>query len=164
MAAWESVREPLAACLNGVKGVVNTMDRRRGRTDALHAALDQARIDRVTLAAMLGTMLDSFPAFRRYWRAKARLLGKEALAWWDLAAPVGKAARSYSFSEARESILAQFGTFSDRLVALTGRAFDGRWIDAEPRDGKRGARSAWACRRWKSRASCATLTAPRPRS
>ena len=122
MAAWESVREPLAACLNGVKGVVNTMDRRRGRTDALHAALDQARIDRVTLAAMLGTMLDSFPAFRRYWRAKARLLGKEALAWWDLAAPVGKAARSYSFSEARESILAQFGTFSDRLVALTGRS------------------------------------------
>ena len=33
MQAWESVKEPLAAALNGVKGTVNTLDRRRGRTD-----------------------------------------------------------------------------------------------------------------------------------
>jgi oligoendopeptidase F len=56
LAAWESVREPLAACMNGVKGTVATLNRRRGRIDALHAALDKARIDRETLEAMLGAM------------------------------------------------------------------------------------------------------------
>lgn len=138
LAAWEAVREPLAACLNGVKGTVVTLNRRRGRTDALHEPLDQARIDRETLNAMLGAMYDSFPAFRRYFQAKARLLGKETLAWWDLFAPVGEADRRFTFSEARDFILEQFGTFSGRMVSFTRRAFDHNWIDAEPRDGKRG--------------------------
>jgi pepF/M3 family oligoendopeptidase len=138
LAAWEGVREPLAACMNGVKGAVATLNRRRGRVDALHESLDQARIDRQTLQALLGAVYDSFPAFRRYWQAKARNLGKEQLAWWDLFAPVGKSERHYAFSEALAFILEQFATFSDRLVALTRRALDGHWIDAEPRDGKRG--------------------------
>ena len=36
LAAWESVRESMAAALNGVKGSVSTLDKRRGRKDALH--------------------------------------------------------------------------------------------------------------------------------
>jgi pepF/M3 family oligoendopeptidase len=132
------MREPLAACLNGVKGTVVTLNRRRGRTDALHEPIDQARIDRETLEAMMGAMHDSFPIFRRYFSAKAKLLGKESLAWWDLFAPVGKSEKRYTYTEARDFILANFRTFSDRLVSFTQRAFDHNWIDAEPRDGKRG--------------------------
>ena len=138
VAAWESMREPLAACLNGVKGTVVTLNKRRGRTDALHEPIDQARIDRDTLDAMMGAMHDSFPIFRRYFHAKAKLLGKEKLAWWDLFAPVGKSEKRYAYAEARDFILANFGTFSERLVSFTQRAFDHNWIDAEPRNGKRG--------------------------
>jgi pepF/M3 family oligoendopeptidase len=138
LAAWQSVREPLAACMNGVKGTVATLSERRGRADALHEALDRARIDRETLEAMLAAMHDSFPTFRRYFQAKAVLLGKEALAWWDLFAPVGSSEKRYSYAEAQDFILEQFGTFSDHLVSLSRRAFDHNWIDAEPRDGKRG--------------------------
>jgi oligoendopeptidase F len=138
VAAWESVREPLAACLNGVKGTVTTLNKHRGRTDALHEPIDQARIDRDTLEAMLGAMHDSFPMFRRYFRAKAKLLGKETMAWWDLFAPVGKSEKRYTYAEARDFILANFRTFSDRLASFTQRAFDHNWIDAEPRNGKRG--------------------------
>jgi len=138
VAAWEGVREPLAACLNGVKGTVTTLNQHRGRTDALHEPIDQARIDRDTLEAMLGAMHDSFPMFRRYFRAKARLLGKETMAWWDLFAPVGKSEKRYTYAEARDFILVNFRTFSDRLASFTQRAFDHNWIDAEPRNGKRG--------------------------
>jgi len=138
LAAWERVREPLAACLNGVKGTQGTLDKRRGRVDALHDPIDQARIDRTTLEAMLGAMHDSFPAFRRYFQGKARLLGKEALPWWDIFAPVGRSEKRYTYGEAQGFILEQFATFSDRLVTFTRRAFDHNWIDAEPRDGKRG--------------------------
>jgi pepF/M3 family oligoendopeptidase len=87
---------------------------------------------------MLGAMRASFPAFRRYWHAKARRLGQERLPWWDLWAPVGRLERRYTFAEARDFILEQFGAYSERLAGFARRAFDHNWIDAEPRDGKRG--------------------------
>ncbi len=137
-AAWEGVKEVLAACLNGVKGETITLDKKRGREDNLHASIDMARMDRATLEAMLGAMRDSFPMFRRYFRHKAKLLGKEKLAWWDLFAPMGKTSKVYSFDDARDFIVTQFATFSPELGAFAQRAFDNRWIDAEQRDGKRG--------------------------
>jgi pepF/M3 family oligoendopeptidase len=136
--AWDSVRETLAACLNGVKGEVVTLNRRRGRKDALESAIEQARIDRPTLEAMLTAMEASFPLFRRYFNHKAKLLNKKKLAWWDLFAPVGKTGKSYSFEEASEFILANFEKFSPELKTFSKRAFDNNWIDAEMRDGKRG--------------------------
>jgi pepF/M3 family oligoendopeptidase len=136
--AWDSVRETLVACLNGVKGEVITLNKRRGREDALHSALDAARIDRATLEAMLGAMEASFPTFRKYFRHKARLLGKEKLAWWDLYAPVGKVDKTYTFEEARDFILLQFEKFSPELSVFAKRAFDNHWIDGEMREGKRG--------------------------
>ncbi|MEE8121318.1 MAG: M3 family oligoendopeptidase [Anaerolineales bacterium] len=136
--AWESVREPLASCMNGVKGTVLTLNQRRGREDALHEVLDQARIDRETLQAMLGVMKESFPTFRRYFKAKAKRMGKDALAWWDLFAPVGDYERSFTFEEARIFIVDNFASFSPRLSEFTQKAFEQRWIDAEPRKGKQG--------------------------
>jgi len=136
--AWGSMREPLAACMNGVKGTVLTLNQRRGREDALHEVLDQSRIDRETLQAMLGVMGESFPTFRRYFKAKAKRLGKDALAWWDLEAPVGGSERRFSFEDARIFIVDNFGSFSPRMAEFTQKAFDQRWIDAEPRKGKRG--------------------------
>ncbi|MBM4431160.1 MAG: M3 family oligoendopeptidase, partial [Chloroflexi bacterium] len=138
LATWEKLREPLAACLNGVKGAVGTVDRRRGRIDCLHQTLDQARIDRQTLEAMLDAVADSFPAFRRYFQHKAALLGKEALPWWDLFAPVGRSKQRFTFAQARELLLGEFGRFSPRLLTVGQRAFDHHWIDAEPRNGKQG--------------------------
>ena len=135
---WDSVREPLAACMNGVKGYANVLNKRRGREDALHSAIDEARIDRLTLEAMLDAMKSSFPAFRKYFKAKARHLGKEKLAWWDIFAPLGSSAKQYSWEQACDFILENFYKFSPELHALAKRAFDNNWIDAEVRDGKQG--------------------------
>jgi pepF/M3 family oligoendopeptidase len=136
--AWEGVKETLAACLNGVKGETNILYKKRGRKDALHSAIDAARIDRKTLDAMMGSMKDSFPMFRRYFQAKAKKLGKEKLAWWDVSAPMGKTDKVYSFEEARDFIVENFAGFSPELSALAQRAFDNNWIDAEQRESKRG--------------------------
>jgi oligoendopeptidase F len=138
MTAWETVKEPIAAAMNGVKGYVNTLNQRRGREDALHSAIDQARMDRETLETMLGAMKDSFPMFRKYFDGKARRLGKDKLAWWDLYAPMGETDSKYTFPEAAEFIVKQFGTFSQELADFAQNAFDKSWVDAEMRDGKRG--------------------------
>jgi pepF/M3 family oligoendopeptidase len=153
--AWESVRETLAACLNAVKGHAGTLDRRRGRRASIDAALEAARIDRKTLDAMLGAMEASFPMFRTYFKAKARKLGKEKLAWWDIFAPLGSAKKVYTFEEARAFILENFGKFSPDLRAFAERAFEQRWVDAEQRDGKRGGAFCMAIARVKeSRVLC----------
>jgi pepF/M3 family oligoendopeptidase len=136
--AWQGVQEILAACLNGVKGETNTLYKKRGRQDALHSAIDSARMDRKTLDAMMGAMKDSFPMFRKYFKYKARKLGKKKLAWWDLSAPLGNTDKVYSFKDARNFILANFGKFSPDLRNMAETAFDHNWIDAQQREGKRG--------------------------
>jgi pepF/M3 family oligoendopeptidase len=135
---WQRLKEPLAACMNGVKGSSETLSRRRGREDSLHSAIDQARIDRGTLDALLDAMKGSLPQFHRYFLAKAARLGKKKLAWWDLFAPSGAAESTYTWDQARSLILSNFGGFSPSLRSFAERAFDERWIDAEPRDGKVG--------------------------
>ncbi|MBW8012954.1 MAG: M3 family oligoendopeptidase [Chloroflexi bacterium] len=136
-AAWQSVSEPLAASLNGVKGAVGTLNRKRGRRDDLHSSLDQARIDQQTIESMLGAMKDSFPMFRKYFNAKAKRLGKETMAWWDLFAPVGESDSTMSYPGACKFILEQFKQFSPELAEYSQNAIANNHLDMEPRDGKR---------------------------
>ncbi len=134
--AWAGMREPAAAAMNGIKGAVNTLNKHRRRTDCLHSALDINRIDRATLEAMLSAVRQSLPMFRRYFHAKARLLGRERLPWWDLFAPVGRVTRTYTFEEARQFILENFNKFTPELAEFADHAFTHNWIDAEQRAGK----------------------------
>jgi len=69
LAAWKSVEVPLAAAMNGVKGSQITIFKRRGRKEAVDKSLDQSKIDRETLDAMMGAMKASFPTFRKYFKA-----------------------------------------------------------------------------------------------
>lgn len=136
LAAWEHNATPLTAALNSIKGQVNTLTSRRGWDSALDEALFDARIDRSTLDAMLTAARESFPDWRRYMRAKARALGLEQLAWYDLFAPVGGAGRPWTFDEGAAFVVRRFGSYSDKLSAFANRAFQERWVDAEPRPGK----------------------------
>ncbi len=138
LGAWEAHAMPIAAAMNSIKGQANTLNRRRGWDSPRDVALFNNAITGDTLDAMLDTAKAYFPHFRRYLKAKARALKIEQCAWYDLFAPVGQFERTWTFDAAREFIVEQFGSFSDSLRGLTLRAFTERWIDAEPRDGKRG--------------------------
>ncbi len=135
---WETVGVPMAAAINGIKGEAYTLNDRRRWPDALEPVLFANNIDRATLDAMHQACDESFPDFRRYLRAKTRLLGKETLPWWDLFAPVGgtEGTHVWEFDEAADFVVTQFATYSDRLAGLARRAIAERWVDAEPRDGK----------------------------
>jgi len=138
LAAWRAVDVPLAAALNGIKGHVNTLNARRGWRDSIEPTLLQNSIDRATLDAMQSACVASFPDFRRYFRAKARLLGKERLPWYDLFAPVGRSSREWTYAEAQEFIVQQFGAYSREMGDFAARAFRENWLDVPPAPGKRG--------------------------
>ena len=137
--AWESAAVPLAAAINSIKGEVNALSLRRNWESPLDAALFANAIDRGTAEAMLDAMREALPDMRRYLRAKARALGLDRLAWYDVIAPLAGAGetRVWSFDDSREFIIEQFGCYSDRLREYADRAFRELWIDAEPRAGKR---------------------------
>jgi oligoendopeptidase F len=136
--AWASVGVPLAAALNGSKGELGVLNRRRGFADDLEPALRANNVDRETLEAMTDAVVAALPDFRRYLRAKARLLGhQDGLPWWDLFAPVGRA-DTIPWSDATDRVLEAFAGYSPDLAALATRAFGENWVDAETRDGKQG--------------------------
>lgn len=137
LAAWKSAAVPLAAALNSLKANMNVLSSRRRWKSPLDAALFDNNIDRETLDAMMAAANESFPTFRRYLRAKARALKVPALAWFDLFAPLGEANRMWSYEEGALFIRDKFKAFSPKMGNLADRAFHERWIDAEPRDGKR---------------------------
>ncbi len=138
MVGYEKIREPVAFALNCVKGTSITLAKHRGFDSVLHSSLVYNMMDQETLDALLVAMKDSFPMFRRYFRSKAKKLGRENLQWWDLTAPVGEVELTYSWREASDYVVQQFGNFSDEMAGFARNAFDKNWIDAEPRDGKQG--------------------------
>lgn len=135
--AWEKAAVPIAASINSIKGVVNALNNRRGWDSALDTSLFSSNIDRKTLDVMMEAARETFPDFRRYLKAKARVIGTSNLAWYDIFAPVGGNGQSWEYGEAKEFIVEHFGSYSPALSGLAQRAFDEDWIDAEPRDGKR---------------------------
>jgi pepF/M3 family oligoendopeptidase len=138
VSGWRTISTPVATCLNAIKGTAQTLEMRRGRASVLDAALESNRISRATLDALLGSIREKFPVFRRYLKSKAQKLGHTALPWWDLLAPMGAAPRTFTWAEARQFIVEKFATFSDDLASMADTAFESRWIDGQPRRGKAG--------------------------
>lgn len=134
--AWKTVEIPMAAAMNGIKGEVGLLSKRRGWESPLDAALFEAAIDRPTLDAMLSAARESFPDFRRYLRAKAKLIGKSVCTFADLFAPVGQE-REWTVEEAESFVEQKFRGYSDKMADYAVRAFQERWVDYEPRHGKR---------------------------
>ncbi|CAA9546383.1 MAG: Oligoendopeptidase F [uncultured Thermomicrobiales bacterium] len=135
---WSLWATPIAGALNGVKGEHATLADRRGWNEILDQSLFQNHIDRKTLDAMLGAARAAFPDIRRYLKAKARALGLEQLAWYDLTAPLSSNDKVWSWDEAVAFLNDQFGSYSPKMRELAERAVRERWIDAEPRPGKVG--------------------------
>ncbi len=75
----------------------------------------------------------------RYYGMKARWFGVEALDYWDRNAPLpDDVDRSFTWEQARETVIGAYGRFSPDLAELGQRFFDNRWIDAPARPGKAG--------------------------
>jgi oligoendopeptidase F len=135
--AWQAHAIPIAAALNALKGETLTLDERRGWSDPLDPVLEYSAVGRATFEAMQAAVDASLPDFRRYLQAKARLLGKPALAFWDLFAPVGTAPPQ-TWPDATALVDAAFAGYGDDLVGLARDALDRSWVDAGPRAGKVG--------------------------
>lgn len=139
LAAWPTVATSVAAAMNAIKGEANIVNRRRAWVDPVDASLFANSVGRATFDAMQAAVTEALPDFRRWMQTKARLHGHDGgLPWWDLVAPLPGVASTISWSEGIDWVRSAFETYSEELAGLVDRALAERWIDAAPRDGKRG--------------------------
>ena len=139
IAAYKKIELPMSYCLNAVKMEARTLAKAKGYDTVLDMTLASSRMDRETLDAMIGAIQEYLPHFRRYLKAKAKYLGHEGgLPFYDLFAPVGKASKAYTIEEARALLVREMGKFTPAMADFIDNAFEQRWIDIFPKEGKRG--------------------------
>jgi len=138
--AWRGIADTCAAALNHISGTRLTRYRRLGLDDHLVAPLEYNRMQRSTLEAMWDAVDGRKDVLLPYFDAKARLLGLDRLAWWDLQAPLplGPAATGdINYDDACDLVIDTFSRFTPELGNLARLAITDRWIEVENRDGKR---------------------------
>ncbi|RAL22943.1 oligoendopeptidase [Lujinxingia litoralis] len=133
--AWATIAPTCAATLNSIVGAQQTLYERRGQ-DCLTYSLNANRVERATVDAMFEAARAVQPLLHRYLKAKQRLLGLEELHWYDIHAPVGQEAPTFSYEEAQLFIVEQVGSFAERVADFCKMALRDQWVEVEDRAGK----------------------------
>lgn len=141
-AVWSSIAEPCAEALNHIAGTRLTVYKRLGLNDHLESPLRFNRMTRETLDTMWRVITARKGVLKDFLHCKARWLGLEKLAWYDLAAPLpGLPGQSnpdvISYDDACQWIVQAFHQFSPALGDFASMSLKQQWIEAENRPGKR---------------------------
>jgi oligoendopeptidase F len=137
-AALEERAPVLGLALNTIAFEKQVEDRWRrfpAPADARHMANE---VDAEAVLALEAAVVESLPrTAHRYYALKAKIMGVEALNYWDRNAPLDQAPpRRYAWDEAKALVLDSFGALAPGFADIGRRFFDNPWIDARPRAGK----------------------------
>lgn len=137
--SYKKIEQSSAYCLNSIKGQVITECEMRGYTSPLDMTVRNSGLDMETLKAMITAMKEYLPNFEKYFIKKAEMLGhKNGLPFYDLFAPMGKTDITFTYEEAMDFVIENFSKFSKDLGDYAKKAYEERWIDVYPKEGKRG--------------------------
>ncbi len=115
-----------------------TDDRLRRYPNWLAARNLSNEVDDDSVAALIEAVRGRYELARRWYRLKAKLLGLPRLADYDRMAAVTQDEARFGYREAKEMVLDCYASFSPKLGEVVGGFFEGGWIDAPVRKGKRG--------------------------
>ena len=111
----------------------------RRYTSTLEARLNGPNIPASVYTRLVDGVNRNLPFLHRYLKLRKRMLGiNDDLHYYDLYAPlVASINLKYSPDEAQKHVLASVGLLGPAYSAVVQRAFQERWIDFFPTDGKR---------------------------
>jgi oligoendopeptidase F len=90
-----------------------------------------------SVQALVAAVQGRYAIPQRWYALKAQLLGLERIADYDRMASVADVDNEIGWHAARELVLDAYSSFSPELAETAMKFFDGRWIDAPARPGKR---------------------------
>jgi oligoendopeptidase F len=123
------------------------VSRARRYPSCLATALDGDNVPEAVYRNLIRQVHEALPVLHRYFRLRARMLGLEHLEYSDLYCPLaGKPARRYTTVEARDVVQESLVSLGAEYCGALDGAFQSRWIDWHPGDGKRSGAYAtgWA--------------------
>jgi oligoendopeptidase F len=137
---WIDHADTLAAALNGISGSRLSLYKRRGASHFLEKPLFDSAMSREALEAMLEAIHAHIELPRRALRKAAQLQGTPALHYFDLEAPQITAPaedKPLDWAHACATVEQAFSAAYPKLGAYFRRMLEHRWIEAQPRAGKR---------------------------
>ncbi|WP_395660882.1 M3 family oligoendopeptidase [Aestuariivirga sp.] len=113
-------------------------DRWRGFKDIADARHLSNRVEPEVVAALVESVRNNYPKLsHRYYRMKAKWLGKDQLMHWDRNAPLpAEDTREVPWAQAKDMVLSAYGSFDPQMAEIARTFFDKNWIDAPSRPGK----------------------------
>ena len=136
---WNDHADTLAAALNGIAGTRLSLYGHRGLSHFLDTPLFDGGMSRASLDAMLEAIHAHIELPRRALRVAAKLQGTSALHYFDMEAPqvVAPEEKLMSWDDACGTVEKAFSAAYPRLGAYFKQMLADRWIEAQPRAGKR---------------------------
>jgi oligoendopeptidase F len=136
---WNDHAVTLAAALNGIAGTRHSLYGRRSIPHFLDTPLFDGAMSRKSLDAMLEAIHAHIELPRRALRKAAKLQGTSALHYFDLEAPqiAAPEEKPLDWDEACKTVDQAFSAAYPRLGAYFREMLANRWIEAQPRAGKR---------------------------
>ncbi len=112
---------------------------KRGFKSPIAARNLSNRVEDETVETLARTVRSKYQDIAgRFYKLKAKWLGKEKIQYWDRNAPLPFSDDSmYSWSESVDLVLKAYEEFSPRLRQIAEDFFSHDWIDVPPRKGKR---------------------------
>jgi oligoendopeptidase F len=112
--------------------------RARDYPTSLEAALDSPNIPTSVYTRLVDGVNKHLPTFHRYLNLRKKMMGVSELHYYDLYAPlVASADLNYTPEEAQKHVLAALKPLGPDYTGVVSRAFNERWIDLLPNEGKR---------------------------
>jgi oligoendopeptidase F len=94
-------------------------------------------VDQETIDSLLNTVKENVELHQRYLRLKAKLMGLEKLANYDLNAPLPNTpGRKYKWSQSRKQVVDAYVGFDPEMGGWVAEMFEKRHIDGKVRKGK----------------------------
>jgi oligoendopeptidase F len=136
--ALGSFRRTYGTTINGEVQKVLFFANARHYQTALEASLDGANIPVSVYTRLVDGVNRNLPAFHRYLKLRRRILGLNDLHYYDLYAPlVGSVKLDYTPQEAQKIVVDAVAPLGMEYQSVIKQAFDSRWIDLLPSEGKR---------------------------
>jgi oligoendopeptidase F len=130
--------EIFSASLRSICNDLVTVSQRRKYASPMESSLISNDTQEAIVTNLLHAIEEKTPAYRRYLKLKAKVMGLPLLGNHDIVAPLPDAPeRKFTFEEAQKLVIRAYSRFDSEYATAVKDMFAKQRIDANPRFGKR---------------------------